>query len=382
MSDDAFRALVLEDDPDSAEFVRIALARYGGMHVDLAADAEEALAALRRSTYDVLVSDIQLPGLSGLDILPEVRTIDPTLPIMIVTAFPTVSHAVTALREAADDFLVKPVAASTVVERATELAQRARRERETSRQRVLAVGAHPDDVEIGVGATLAAHGAAGDELVILTLSGGSVGGAAAERHEEALAAAQVVGARLVHLDFPDTHIDPAAGVIGAIEDVVAEVDPHRVYTHSANDRHQDHRAVNGAVQIAARQVPSLWCFQSPSSTVAFAPNRFVDVDGFVETKLRMLAAYVSQAHREYMQPDVVRATARYWARFSPAREVEPLETVRASETFGRSSAVRATLAVDGQDSGAPADGLSSLLTPPGPAAHQHVGPGGDGAAPR
>ncbi|MFI2102635.1 PIG-L family deacetylase [Isoptericola sp. NPDC019693] len=375
MSDDVFRALVLEDDPDSAEFVRIALGRYGGMHVDLAADAEEALAALRRATYDVLVSDIQLPGRSGLDILPEVRALDPTLPIMIVTAFPTVTHAVTALREAADDFLVKPVAASTVVERATELAQRARRERQSSRQRVLAVGAHPDDVEIGVGATLAAHAAAGDELVILTLSGGSVGGVAAERHEEALAAADVVGARLVHLDFPDTRLDPAAGVIGAIEDLVAEVDPHRVYTHSANDRHQDHRAVNGAVQIAARQVPSLWCFQSPSATVAFAPNRFVDVDGFVETKLRMLAAYVSQAHREYMQPDVVRATARYWARFSPAREVEPLETVRASETLARSSAVRATPAVDGQDSGVPVD-LSTLLNPPATAAHEHVGRGG------
>ncbi|HWV78450.1 MAG TPA: PIG-L family deacetylase [Isoptericola sp.] len=349
MSDEAFRALVLEDDPDSAEFVRIALARYGGMHVDLALDAEAALSALRRSTYDVLVSDIQLPGRSGLDILPEVRAIDPTLPIMIVTAFPTVTHAVTALREAADDFLVKPVTASTVVERATELAQRARQERGAGRLRVLAVGAHPDDVEIGVGATLAAHAAAGDEVVILTLSGGAVGGPAAARHEEALAAAAVIGARLVHLDFPDTHLDPAEGPISAIEEVVAELSPHRVYTHSVHDRHQDHRAVNEAVQIAARQVPSLWCFQSPSATVAFAPNRFVDVDGFVETKLRMLAAYVSQAHREYMQPDTVRATAMYWARFSPAREVEPLETVRASETVATASTLRETGAVEGQE---------------------------------
>ena len=356
MSDEALRALVLEDDPDSAEFVRIALARYGGMHVDLAVDAEAALAALRRSTYDVLVSDIQLPGRSGLDILPEVRAIDPTLPIMIVTAFPTVTHAVKALREAADDFLVKPVPASTVVERATELAQRARQERGAGRLRVLAVGAHPDDVEIGVGATLAAHAAAGDEVVILTLSGGAVGGPAAARHEEALAAAAVIGARLVHLDFPDTRLDPAEGPISAIEEVVAELSPHRVYTHSVHDRHQDHRAVNEAVQIAARQVPSLWCFQSPSATVAFAPNRFVDVDGFVEMKLRMLAAYVSQAHREYMQPHVVRATAMYWARFSPAREVEPLETIRASETVATASTLRETAAVDGQEAAAHGSG--------------------------
>ncbi|WP_245643465.1 PIG-L family deacetylase [Sanguibacter suarezii] len=351
---ETFRALVLEDDADAAEFMRIALERHGGMSVDVAASAEEALAALGRSTYDVLVSDIQLPGASGLQIIPEVRALDPTLPIMIVTAYPTVDHAIDALRSAADEFLIKPVTTAVLVQRATELAQRARAVRTESRQRVLAVGAHPDDVEIAAGGTLAAHAAAGDELVILTLSGGAVGGSTSARRSEAAAAASVVGARLIHLDFPDTRLDPAAGLITAIEEVVFEMQPDRIYTHSAHDRHQDHRAVHEAVEVAARQVKNVWCFQSPSATVAFAPNRFVDIDGFIDTKLEMLAAYVSQAHREYMQPDVVRATARYWARFSPAREVEPLETVRASETVAvAGSSVTAAPAVDGQ--GADAD---------------------------
>ena len=348
MADDRFRALVLEDDPDAADFLRIALERHGGMHVDVARTADDALALLREHTYDVLLSDIELPGRSGLALLPQAKEIDPTLPVMIVTAYPTFDHAVEALREAADDFLSKPVTAAQVVERATGLARHAREERTSSRQQVLAIGAHPDDIELGVGATLAAHAAAGDDLVILTLSGGAVGGPVDERHSESAAAAAVVGARFIHLDFPDTRLDPAAGMITAIEDIVRDVLPDRIYTHGVHDRHQDHRAVHRAVQIAARQVPSLWCFQSPSSTVDFAPNRFVAVDGFLDTKLAMLAAYVSQSHREYMQPDVVRVTARYWARFSPAYEVEPLETVRASETVARSTAVRAVPAVDGQ----------------------------------
>lgn len=352
MAVDAARVLVLEDDPDAAGFLRIVLEQHAGMRVDLAPTAEEALTRLARHPYDLLVSDIQLPGRSGLQILPEVRRLHPAIGILIVTAYPTVDHAVTALREAADDFLAKPVTASELAERATALVQRARARSAQRRERVLAVGAHPDDIEIGVGATLAAHAQAGDELVFLTLSGGSVGGAASIRHAEALAAAEVVGARLVHLDFPDTRLSPADGLITAIEEVVADARPDRVYTHGSHDRHQDHRAVHDAVEVAARQVPSLWCFQSPSSTVEFAPNRFVDVDGFVETKLRMLAAFASQSHREYMQPDVVRAAARYWARFSPAREVEPLETVRASETVARPSGVRAGPAVDGQESGA------------------------------
>ncbi|MCR1981040.1 PIG-L family deacetylase [Cellulosimicrobium sp. AB352] len=348
MPESQYQVLVIEDDLDAAEFLRIALERHGGMHVDTVETAEGAVEALRRQSYDVLVSDIQLPGRSGLEVLPELRAIDPAVRVMIVTAYPTVDHAIGALRESADDFLVKPVTAAEVVRRATELAQRTRAARTSSRQRVLAVGAHPDDVEIGVGATLAAHAAAGDEIVTLVLSGGAVGGETSARRSEAAAAAAVVGARLVHLDFPDTRLDPAAGMITAIEEVVREVRPTRIYTHGIHDRHQDHRAVHEAVQVAAREVPGLWCFQSPSSTVEFAPNRFVDVDGFVDTKLSMLAAFASQSHREYMQPDVVRATARYWARFSPARDAEPLETVRASETLVRGEVVQAAPAVDGQ----------------------------------
>ncbi|QCX27380.1 PIG-L family deacetylase [Nocardioides jishulii] len=349
MEDDRFRALVLEDDADAARFMRITLERYGGMEVDVASTSAEALEALRAKTYDVLVSDIALPDRSGLETLPEVHALDPDLTVMIVTAYPTYSHAVQALREAADEFLAKPVAAEEVVERATELARVTRSRREAHHQRVLAVGAHPDDVEIGVGATLAAHAAAGDKITILTMSQGAVGGDTAARHAEATAAAAVVGAELVHLDFPDTRMDVAPGLITAIEEVVARVEPDRVYMHGIHDRHQDHRAVHSAVEVAARGVPSVWCFQSPSSTVSFMPNRFVDVDGFVETKLRMLAAYASQSHREYMQPDVVRAAARYWSRFSPAEEVEPLETLRATELMVDTSAVRLGLAVEGQE---------------------------------
>ncbi|MGH1565363.1 response regulator [Mumia sp. DW29H23] len=328
------RALVIEDDPDAAEFARIALERFAGMEVVVTFTAEQALDVLTGQRFDAIVSDIELPGRSGLDILPQVRELAPGVPVIILTAHGVVSYAVEALRRDADEFLVKPVAPTDLARRVEELAEAARRRRARGRSVVLAVGAHPDDVEIGIGATLAAHAAAGDRVVILTLSRGAVGGEVAARHEEALAAAAVIGARLVHLDFADTVLDPAAGVITAIEEVVGEVRPDRVYTHSAHDRHQDHRAVHEAVQVAARSVAGLWCFQSPSCTVEFRPNRFIDVGGFVETKLRMLAAYASQQHRDYMQPDLVRATARYWSRFSPAREVEPLETIRAAELVG------------------------------------------------
>ncbi|MGC3995148.1 MAG: response regulator [Propionicimonas sp.] len=332
MAEEQFRVLVIEDDPDAALFTCTALERVGGMSTVLARTAAAGLQALSEATFDLVLSDIELPGESGLDILPEVHRLAPGVPVVMLTAHASVDYAVDALRAGVDEFLSKPIGVEALVDRVNTLASdgRERRARSPRARTVLAVGAHPDDVEIGVGAALGAHRAAGDEIVILTLSGGGVGGDTAARQAEARAAAAIVGARLIHLDFPDTRIDPADGVITAIEGVIAEVRPDQLYTHTAHDRHQDHRAVNEAVQVAARSIPNLACYQSPSSTVDFRPNRFVDVEGHLDTKLAMLAAFASQSHRGYMQPDIVLATCRYWSRYGVSRFVEPLEAIRST----------------------------------------------------
>lgn len=341
------RVLVVEDDADTAGFVRTVLERRGGMDVVVAGDAMSALAEVARQAPDVILTDIQMPGMSGLELLGELRSRAPGVPVAVMTAFASVDYAVEALRRDADEFLVKPVAAATLLERVTALAAegQARRDASGRRDLVLAIGAHPDDVEIGVGATLASHRAAGDQVVIVTMSGGALGGDTQARRHEALTAAAVIGARLFLHDFQDTRMDPADGLITVLEDAVRDLSPSVVYTHSAHDRHQDHRAVHEAAMVATRRVPSVACFQSPSSTVDFRPTRFVPVDGFVETKLEMLAAFTSQSHRDYMDPEAVRAAARYWSRFGTGRYAEPLETVRAAAMLsGQVAAPRAAAA--------------------------------------
>ncbi|MFC8799303.1 PIG-L family deacetylase [Promicromonospora sp. NPDC057138] len=326
---DVWSALVVEDDPDSGAFTCTVLEKRAGMRAVVAQDADAALAALGAESFDLVVIDVELPGRSGLQILPEVHRLAAGVPVIILTAHNRVDYAVGALRGDVDDFLVKPVDVELLASRATTLARRGRERREANRTKtVLAVGAHPDDVELGVGGALAAHAGAGDQLVIVTLSNGSMGGDAEVRHKEARAAAEIVGAKLIHLGFEDTHLDPASGPITALEDVVRDVRPDQVYTHSNHDWHQDHRAVHQTVQVATRDVRDLACFQSPSSTVDYRPNRFVDIAEHLETKLLMLRAFESQAHRAYLAEDVVRATARYWSRFSVGRYAEPLETMR------------------------------------------------------
>ncbi len=197
--------------------------------------------------------------------------------------------------------------------------------------RVLAVGAHPDDVEIGCGATLLRHRDLGHPISVLTLSQGAVGGQREERRREAAAAAAHLGAELLLGDFADTRLEHDEDLIATVTGVVAAVAPTIVYVHSQADNHQDHRAVHEATVIAARRVPELYCYQSPSSRNAFAPTKFVPVDDTVEEKVRLLEHYRSQSTRPYLEPDLVTASCRYWARqLTEVRYAEPFEVMRAA----------------------------------------------------
>lgn len=333
MSEVAPHVLVVDDDPDVALLVRMMLERRGGCSVDVAEDGETALANATARTPDVVVTDIEMPGISGLELIEQLRARVPDVPVVVMTAHVSVDYAVSALRAQADEFLTKPLDATRLVETVTRLAaeNRARRDARPHREVVLAIGAHPDDVELGAGATLAAHAAAGDAITILTLTRGARGGDADSRQDESLAAAEMLGARLFLKDLVDTEIPSGGPTVRLIEEVVREVEPTIVYTHSIHDRHQDHRAVSEATVVATRRVATVACYQSPSATIDYRPTKFVRVEQFLERKLELLRCFDSQtASRDYLDPDFVSATARYWTRFGGGTAVEPLEVVRES----------------------------------------------------
>jgi LmbE family N-acetylglucosaminyl deacetylase/CheY-like chemotaxis protein len=333
--------LVVDDDPDLALFVKTLLERRADCVVRVAADGLAALAAIEELDPDLVVTDIEMPGLSGLELLDEIRARTSWTPVIVVTAHVSVDYAVAALRRQADELLTKPLDSAKLVEAVIRLADEGRERREASRRRevVLAIGAHPDDVEIGVGGTLAAHRAAGADITILTLSRGSRGGDADLRQHESLDAAELLGARLFLKDLVDTEIGGDGPTVRLIEEVVREVAPTIVYTHSEHDRHQDHRAVHEATIVATRRIRTVACYQSPSATIDFRPTRFVSIDGFLERKLELIDCFRTQTgSRDYLDPEFVRATARYWSRFGAGTSVEPLEVVRESAELARVAA--------------------------------------------
>jgi len=130
----------------------------------------------------------------------------------------------------------------------------------------------------------------------------------------------------------DTLITDGAETIAIIEKAIREIRPTHVYTHSSADTHQDHRAVHAASLVAARAVPNVYCYQTPSSTVEFSPHVFVDISKYIDRKIELIRAYKSQVDRmESIQPDLIVSTARYWGRFAGHVLVEPLQVVRQRE---------------------------------------------------
>ncbi|MFT4193564.1 response regulator [Ottowia sp.] len=327
------QVLLIEDNPVSALLLRSWLEADGLAAVTAVDTGEEGLRLAATRSWNLVITDVELPGMSGLALLEAVKAADPWAPVLVVTAHRSADYAQRALQSRADGLLFKPVAKEELLATATRMAGEAAERRRRHHKLVLAIGAHPDDVEIGCGGALAKHRARGDSLVILTLSQGMYGGNPAERDQEARQAAAVLNATLRWGGLHDTAISEGRDTISVIERQIAELRPTHVYTHSQNDNHQDHRNTHLATIVAAREVPNLYCYQSPSSTVAFQPHLFIDISSHLEDKLRAIAAYRSQTmQRAYLQEDFIRATARYWGRFSGYGLAEPMEVKRQRDT--------------------------------------------------
>ena len=207
---------------------------------------------------------------------------------------------------------------------------------------VLAVGAHPDDIELGCGATLLAHHAVGDQVTMLVMTGGENGpgerSQTSRRRLEQQHAARTLGAELTWGGLRDCSVVADSDTINVIEQALRATEADLVYVHAPDDSHQDHRAVSAATLSAARRLSRVMHYQSPS-TLTFTPTLFVDVTAHLSGKLAALSCHASQVEMSAMvEPDAVVASARHWGAqarigyaeaFSPTRMVLDLASVPA-----------------------------------------------------
>lgn len=100
--------LLVEDKPELRAMLRKALEK-AGYTVEEAADGTSAIDKVRNKRYLTVLTDLKLPGASGLDVLREARRADPMIPVILITAYGSVEDAVTAMKDGAFDFVQKPV---------------------------------------------------------------------------------------------------------------------------------------------------------------------------------------------------------------------------------------------------------------------------------
>ena len=115
--------LLVDDDPTIAEVVHAYLTR-SGIAVQRAADGVTALAVAARTRPDLVVLDLMLPGLSGLDVCRRLREARPDLPVVMLTALGEESDRILGLETGADDYLVKPFSPRELVLRVQAILRR------------------------------------------------------------------------------------------------------------------------------------------------------------------------------------------------------------------------------------------------------------------
>lgn len=117
------RVLIAEDEISTAKALKLLLekARYS---VDIVHDGLQAWEYVSLSTYDVVVLDIMMPGLSGLEVLNKIRKNHITVPVMLLTAKSEIEDRVAGLEAGADDYLPKPFATSEFIARVKALGRR------------------------------------------------------------------------------------------------------------------------------------------------------------------------------------------------------------------------------------------------------------------
>jgi LmbE family N-acetylglucosaminyl deacetylase len=171
---------------------------------------------------------------------------------------------------------------------------------------ILAIGAHPDDVEFGCFGTLKKHISKGDKVTICLMSNSTVKDASTGKKTrtrkdsiiEAQLSSDSIGANLIMLDFQDTKIPFNSITVSAIEKVINTHKIDTIYTHWGGDTHQDHVNTLNATLAASRMVNNVFCYEQvplPRVCVSYPiANYFVDISNYINDKINACKCHKSQ----------------------------------------------------------------------------------------
>ena len=174
---------------------------------------------------------------------------------------------------------------------------------------VLAVGAHPDDIEVGCYGTLLKHKSLGDKVtVVITTKGGYGNRTWAQIIREIRNASKVLGVNYIILDNKIGHYEITWKTVSELDQIISRNAVDTVYTMWHGDSHQDHQLTFKNVLAACRtkRIRNLHCFElseySYRSQSTFNARYFVDISEFLEMKLK-----ATEAFKSYITPHHIEA---------------------------------------------------------------------------
>jgi LmbE family N-acetylglucosaminyl deacetylase len=203
---------------------------------------------------------------------------------------------------------------------------------------ILAVGAHPDDIELGCGGTIGAASKLGKRVIAVFLSKGEQSGNPEVRPKESIEALATLGVKEVYFgDFPDSEIPCSRQAIDFLEAFFVANKPDTVLTHTIHDIHQDHRQVGWLSISAFRNAPILLAYETPRVTQTFSPTYFVDITNCVNDKWSALKCHFSQKTKRYITYESMVNLASFRGSQVSLPAAEAFEVVRYVEKMQKST---------------------------------------------
>ncbi|MDE1829114.1 MAG: PIG-L family deacetylase [Thaumarchaeota archaeon] len=178
---------------------------------------------------------------------------------------------------------------------------------------IMAIGAHPDDIELGCGGLLLKSAREGHNVYMYTLTRGGASGDPKQRSDELKRSAQFIGAKQLWIDnFEDSKLTVTSELINHIEHFVNKANPDLIITHSHGDLHHDHRAVATATVEATRFNSNILSYEIPL-TRDFDPKIFYDISDVIYEKVELIEIFWSQHRKLYLRANAIKGLAEYRA---------------------------------------------------------------------
>jgi CheY-like chemotaxis protein len=331
------RVLFVEDEMDHAHLVLTFFSKLPEFTVTHVQDGDQALRMLGEREWELLVADLNVPGADGFQVMRAAKQANRHLPILAVTSYTQEHFWDQAFRAGADQVLVKPLdqdeflarVRSMLGTRALGTPADATERTPKARSTILVVEGLIGDGVMGCGGACAAAVEAGTQVVILPIP---VDPPRVDPGEFSAgkAAARTLG---LTLRLAESLVGDPDAMAMMLRRAIEELKPAAVYAPARGDRHPSRAAASRMAAQASDGLALVYGYQTASSPSTFAPNRILDIAGYLPLKAEALEHFEeSGTTRKDLDPELAYAYARYWGRLKDFGEVEVFEIIQEKDS--------------------------------------------------